>query len=220
MKNYDWMELEIKSSSPSRYQARRWETDAEESKTKTRIREALETRKTRGSFHHPQSALAHKKYIKPEKKRERGEVGDDVEQNLIITFLSPSRFIFKGVLLTHNASARIIRSNQSLVLQKVTRNSSGNYACSALNSEGETISNQLSLRVKCKHPFDRFSLLRVVHLSSSCPPALISLWIFRYLSSRIIKFELFRFIVRVFVCFELQLPLMNGAMNKQDSKAP
>jgi hypothetical protein len=44
----------------------------------------------------------------------------------------------------------------------VTRNSSGNYACSALNSEGETISNQLSLRVKCKHPFVLFSFT-VVH---------------------------------------------------------
>jgi hypothetical protein len=69
-------------------------------------------------------------------------------RNLIIIL-----FRFQGLLLTHNASARIIRSNQSLVLQKVTRNSSGNYACSALNSEGETISNQLSLRVKCKQPF-------------------------------------------------------------------
>lgn len=57
-------------------------------------------------------------------------------------------WLHNGIHLTHNASARIIRSNQSLVLQKVTRNSSGNYACSALNSEGETVSNQLSLRVK------------------------------------------------------------------------
>ncbi|KAL7041688.1 hypothetical protein ACKWTF_000854 [Chironomus riparius] len=53
-----------------------------------------------------------------------------------------------GVLISHNASARVIRSNQSLVLQKITRNSSGNYSCSAINAEGETVSNQLPLRVK------------------------------------------------------------------------
>ena len=44
----------------------------------------------------------------------------------------------------------MIRSNQSLVLQKITRVSSGNYSCSAINAEGETVSNQLPLRVKCK----------------------------------------------------------------------
>lgn len=54
------------------------------------------------------------------------------------------------MILTHNASARVIRSNQSLVLQKVTRSSSGNYSCSAVNSEGETVSNHLQLRVKCE----------------------------------------------------------------------
>jgi hypothetical protein len=62
-----------------------------------------------------------------------------------------SRFIcLQGILISHNASARVIRSNQSLVLQKVNRNSSGNYSCSAINAEGETVSNQLPLRVKCK----------------------------------------------------------------------
>jgi len=54
------------------------------------------------------------------------------------------------VHLAHNTSARVIRSNQSLVLQKVTRFSAGNYACSAINVEGETVSNQLPLRVKCE----------------------------------------------------------------------
>lgn len=57
---------------------------------------------------------------------------------------------FQGIVITHNASARVIRSNQSLVLQKVTRSSSGNYSCSAINAEGETVSNQQPLRVKCK----------------------------------------------------------------------
>uniref|UniRef100_A0A1B0EVK6 Putative b-cell receptor cd22 n=1 Tax=Lutzomyia longipalpis TaxID=7200 RepID=A0A1B0EVK6_LUTLO len=57
-------------------------------------------------------------------------------------------WLHDGIILTHNASARVIRSNQSLVLQRVTRSSSGNYSCSAVNAEGETVSNQLSLRVK------------------------------------------------------------------------
>ncbi|XP_063702814.1 hemicentin-2-like [Culicoides brevitarsis] len=57
-------------------------------------------------------------------------------------------WLHDGVVLTHNTTARIIRSNQSLVLQKITKNSAGNYACSAINPEGETVSNQLSLRVK------------------------------------------------------------------------
>ncbi|CAH2104104.1 unnamed protein product [Euphydryas editha] len=50
--------------------------------------------------------------------------------------------------LAHNATARVFHSNQSLVLQKVTRHSSGRYACSALNAEGETVSNELHFRVK------------------------------------------------------------------------
>ncbi|XP_031617439.1 nephrin-like isoform X2 [Contarinia nasturtii] len=57
-------------------------------------------------------------------------------------------WLHDGVVLTHNASARVIRSNQSLVLQRVTRHSAGNYSCSAINAEGETVSNQLELRVK------------------------------------------------------------------------
>ncbi|KAL0849661.1 hypothetical protein ABMA28_013915, partial [Loxostege sticticalis] len=48
--------------------------------------------------------------------------------------------------LAHNATARVFHSNQSLVLQKVTRHSSGRYACSALNAEGETVSNELHFR--------------------------------------------------------------------------
>lgn len=57
---------------------------------------------------------------------------------------------FQNVVLAHNATARVIRSNQSLVLQRVTKQSAGNYSCSAINAEGETVSNQLELRVKCK----------------------------------------------------------------------
>lgn len=47
-------------------------------------------------------------------------------------------------------SGRIIHSNQSLVLQKVTRQSAGRYVCSVVNSEGERSSNELNFRVQCK----------------------------------------------------------------------
>nr|CAI5858942.1 unnamed protein product [Callosobruchus analis] len=53
-----------------------------------------------------------------------------------------------GITLNHNMSGRIIHSNQSLVLQKVTRQSAGKYRCSVVNSEGETVSDELDFRVQ------------------------------------------------------------------------
>nr|DAA03645.1 TPA_inf: HDC02590 [Drosophila melanogaster] len=61
-------------------------------------------------------------------------------------------WLHNGIHLEHNTSARVIRSNQSLVLQKITKHYAGNYACSAINDEGETVSNQLPLRVKYASP--------------------------------------------------------------------
>ncbi|XP_050101194.1 hemicentin-1-like [Anopheles aquasalis] len=58
------------------------------------------------------------------------------------------QWFHNDILLQFNASARIIQSGQSLVLQKVTKQSAGNYACSAINAEGETVSDQQLLRVK------------------------------------------------------------------------
>ncbi|KAF2363111.1 CD80-like immunoglobulin C2-set [Trinorchestia longiramus] len=53
-----------------------------------------------------------------------------------------------GVELHHNVSAGIILSNQSLVLQKVSRSSSGHYVCSTSNVLGEGTSEPLLLNVK------------------------------------------------------------------------
>ncbi|CAG7733914.1 unnamed protein product, partial [Allacma fusca] len=50
--------------------------------------------------------------------------------------------------LHHNVSAGIILSNQSLVLQLVTRKSAGNYTCVASNPIGATTSNVFQLRVQ------------------------------------------------------------------------
>ncbi|ROT83732.1 hypothetical protein C7M84_023086 [Penaeus vannamei] len=66
--------------------------------------------------------------------------------------------------LEHNVSSGVIISNQSLVLQKVTRAASGNYYCVAFNLEGEGRSNPIMLRVK----FLYFSL--TLHFTPIPPP--------------------------------------------------
>ncbi|XP_058123571.1 nephrin-like [Anopheles ziemanni] len=58
------------------------------------------------------------------------------------------QWFHNDILLQYNGSARVIQSGQSLVLQKVTKQSAGYYACSAINAEGETVSDQQYLRVK------------------------------------------------------------------------
>ncbi|KAG8185952.1 hypothetical protein JTE90_013612 [Oedothorax gibbosus] len=55
---------------------------------------------------------------------------------------------FAGQELHTDTAAGIIVSNQSLVLQKVSRTSRGHYTCVATNSEGEGESNVVQLRVQ------------------------------------------------------------------------
>nr|XP_045614701.1 nephrin-like [Procambarus clarkii] len=50
--------------------------------------------------------------------------------------------------LVHNVSEGVIVSNQSLVLQRVTRTQAGRYACLAHNAVGAGLSNTLTLDVK------------------------------------------------------------------------
>lgn len=70
---------------------------------------------------------------------------------MVSVILIASYILLQGSILNHNMSGRIIHSNQSLVLQKVTRQSAGRYVCSVVNSEGETLSNELNFRVQCKY---------------------------------------------------------------------
>ncbi|XP_066953806.1 uncharacterized protein [Macrobrachium rosenbergii] len=53
-----------------------------------------------------------------------------------------------GEELIHNVTAGVIQSNQSLVLQRVNRRSSGQYTCSATNVHGHGKSNAVQLSVK------------------------------------------------------------------------
>ncbi|CAH1128367.1 unnamed protein product [Ceutorhynchus assimilis] len=53
-----------------------------------------------------------------------------------------------GERLLSNATTGVIVSNQTLVLQGVSRSSSGHYACEATNEEGSSISPAFHLRVK------------------------------------------------------------------------
>ncbi|XP_055678044.1 hemicentin-1-like [Lutzomyia longipalpis] len=57
-----------------------------------------------------------------------------------------------GNELHHNIGNGIILSDQSLVLQSVSRNSAGDYTCLAANIEGKGTSNPVTLRVRCR-PF-------------------------------------------------------------------
>ena len=62
---------------------------------------------------------------------------------------------FQGINLRQDlrGNQRIIMGNQTLVLQSLRRNASGNYYCVATNSEGFTLSNAVRLNVKCKYDY-------------------------------------------------------------------
>lgn len=59
--------------------------------------------------------------------------------------------IYQGTELHQNVSSGVILTEQSLVLQSVTRASAGDYTCLAANTEGRGTSNPVTLRVRCKY---------------------------------------------------------------------
>ncbi|XP_069950467.1 neural cell adhesion molecule 1-B-like [Cherax quadricarinatus] len=58
------------------------------------------------------------------------------------------QWFLNGAELQQNVTAGVIQSNQSLVLQRVGRHSSGLYTCRAVNIHGTATSNALQLNVK------------------------------------------------------------------------
>ena len=83
--------------------------------------------------------------------------------NLYKTVQTLSGLTFQGKQLVGKQEAGIVLTQQSLVLQKVGRMSSGEYECQAFNSEGYSTSNPVKLNIMCKwqqNPNINFTLHR------------------------------------------------------------
>lgn len=57
----------------------------------------------------------------------------------------------QDVIVQHEKTSGVIISGKSLVLQGITRKNAGFYACVASNTEGDTESNIIELKVMCKY---------------------------------------------------------------------
>ncbi|XP_064088494.1 hemicentin-2-like isoform X2 [Macrobrachium nipponense] len=62
--------------------------------------------------------------------------------------VSKVQWFLDGRELEHNKTFGVIQSNMSLVLQKLSRNSSGFYTCRGTNVQGSAVSNAVQLKVK------------------------------------------------------------------------
>ena len=73
-----------------------------------------------------------------------------------LIILLKQKCLISNNLIQHDISSGIIISNQSLVVQSVTRSDSGHYTCHVFNTEGEGVSNEVGLAVKCMIMHIRF----------------------------------------------------------------
>lgn len=67
---------------------------------------------------------------------------------------------FQDKELKNNATAGIVLSDHSLVLQSLSRTSAGEYKCLAANSEGKIASNTVKLQVMCKFFIQTFIIIQ------------------------------------------------------------
>lgn len=71
--------------------------------------------------------------------------------------------LFQGKVLQHNVGLGIIISNQSLVLQGVSRSTAGNYTCVGYNTEGDGESEPFYLNVMCEYDYTSHQNLRMLN---------------------------------------------------------
>ncbi|KAK3851939.1 hypothetical protein Pcinc_041447 [Petrolisthes cinctipes] len=72
------------------------------------------------------------------------------EQSCLGTRGAIKQWFLENAVLEHNITGGVIVSNQSLVLQGVTRGQAGRYSCHAHNPVGDGASNTLRLDVKSR----------------------------------------------------------------------
>lgn len=79
---------------------------------------------------------------------------------------------FQGHVVLYNETAGLLPIDHVLTLERVSKNSEGQYSCSATNAEGETYSAPYTLEVQCKffsfykQPFNDYHLFIFLSFSS------------------------------------------------------
>ena len=73
-----------------------------------------------------------------------------IKKKIKIDSLLESCFFEQDKVIKENATAGVLIVEKGLVIRRVSRHQSGRYSCTATNSEGQSASNVVYLRVKCK----------------------------------------------------------------------